>query len=180
MWGTGPVPEDGTVLETARFDPTALRAVPLFRACSDDEAARLAGLVCRLRLPAATVLATQGEPEGALVLVVAGEAEVRRDGQVIDRLRPGDHRGARALLVTHPAPTSVVASSDVVIDRVGAVEFRQLITTSPALAWPLLESLAELADLADLAVGQAGSQMTSVTLHSHDLTPRFSSDRAGR
>ena len=133
-----------SVPESLPFDLAALRAVPLFQDCSDDEVARLGAVVCRLRLPACSVLGTQGEPFGALVLIVDGEAEVMRDGRVVDRLSSGDHLGSSSLLVRSPGSFSVVAASDVIVDRVSALEFRRLVMTTPALAWPLLVSLAGL------------------------------------
>jgi CRP-like cAMP-binding protein len=142
------VTDDGAVTPPASspqpFDPAELRLVPLFQGCSDEDVARLARVVCRLRLPAGSVLATQGEPATALVLLIEGTAEVRRDGQLIGQLGPGDHAGARSLLVPQPCPSSVVAMGEVVVNRVGADEFRRLVTTTPALAWPLLESLTGL------------------------------------
>lgn len=140
---------DGAVTPSASaplpFDPAELRLVPLFQGCSDEDVARLAGVVCRLRLPGGSVLATQGEPATALVLMIEGTAEVRRNGQLIGQLEPGDHAGARSLLVPQMCPSSVVAAGEVVVDRVDADAFRRLVTTTPALSWPLLESLTGLA-----------------------------------
>lgn len=131
-----------TVVPPAPVDPASLRAVPLFAACSDDDMAQLVGLVCRLRLPAGTQLGTQGHPDGAFVLVVEGRADVVRDGEVIGRLGPGEHHGARALVLSSPAPATVVATGEVLVDRISAAQFRHLVVTTPSLAWPLIEALA--------------------------------------
>src|SRR3954454_11643273 len=122
--------DDGAVTHRAPaplpFAPPELRLVPLFQGCSDDEVTRLAGVVCRVRLPGGSVLARQGDPATALVILIEGAAEVRRNGRLIGRLGPGDHNGARSLLLPQPCPSSVVATSEVVVDRVSADEFRRL------------------------------------------------------
>jgi CRP-like cAMP-binding protein len=133
-----------TVLPSASVDPASLRTVPLFATCSDDDMAHLVGLVCRLRFPMGTRLGTQGQPDAAFVLVVEGRADVVRDGEVIGRLGPGEHHGARALVLPSPAPATVVATGDVLVDRISAAQFRHLVVTTPSLAWPLIEALAGL------------------------------------
>jgi len=128
--------------ESWRFDPAPFRSVSLFRACNDEEMTRVAAVVCRVRLPAGSLLSSPAKPNAALVFVIEGHVEVVREGRVIDRLGPGDHLGARSLLRTEPHPLTVVALDDVVLDRLAADDFRQLLTDEPALVWPLLHSLA--------------------------------------
>ena len=82
------------------------------------------------------------------LVVVEGEAEVRRDGEVIATRGPGTFFGETALLLDRPRNASVVAKTDMTIEVIDRQDFRRLLEEYPDLYAPLLEAMAQrLAEL---------------------------------
>jgi CRP-like cAMP-binding protein len=118
-----------------RCDPRIrdYEALPLFRGCSRRDLRTLAGTATRVDAPAGRVLAHQGERRRQLVLVIAGAADVVRDGRVVDQLGPGDHHGEFTLLRDVPQPTTLVVTEPSVVDVFAAQEFQCAYSTMPSL-----------------------------------------------
>jgi CRP-like cAMP-binding protein len=89
-----------------------LRAIPLFMACSDKQLQFISRSVEELDFKAGKVLCQQGKSGGEFFIVLAGEAEVERDGKVVDSIKVGDHFGEIALLDNGPRTATVTAKTD--------------------------------------------------------------------
>ncbi len=125
-----------------------LAKIPLFQNLSAKQLAAVDGLVTTIDVAAGRELIRQGETGREFIVVVAGEAEVRRDGHVLAVRGPGTFFGETALLLDRPRNASVVATTDMTIEVIDRQAFRQLLHDYPDLHAPLLEATAErLADL---------------------------------
>ncbi len=129
-----------------------LGEIPLFHKLTKKQLKELAKLVTGLDIEAGRVLIKEGETGREFFVVVSGEAEVVRDGQVVATRGPGTFFGEFSLLLDLPRTASVVARTDMTVDIIERRDFRALLEASPALYKPLLESVAlQLAGTADLA-----------------------------
>jgi len=125
-----------------------LAKIPLFQNLSAKQLAAVDRLVTTMDVAAGRELIRQGESGREFVVVVDGEAEVRRDGKVIAVRGPGTFFGEIALLLERPRNASVVAKTDMTIDVIDRQAFRQLLEEFPDLHAPLLEATAQrLAEL---------------------------------
>ncbi len=88
-----------------------LRAIPLFMACSEKQLQFIATRVEDLEFKAGKVLCQQGKSGGEFFIVLAGEAEVERDGKVVDTIRTGDHFGEISLIDDGPRTATVTAKT---------------------------------------------------------------------
>lgn len=88
-----------------------LRSVPLFAGCTPDELAAIAQLVDELDVPAGRRLIREGGRGHEFLVLVEGEAEVRRGGNLVCRLGPGDFVGELSLLSGGPRTATVVTTT---------------------------------------------------------------------
>ncbi len=125
-----------------------LAKIPLFQSLSAKQLAAVDRLVTTVDVAPGRELIRQGEPGREFVVVVDGEAEVRRDGKVIAIRGPGTFFGEMALLLDRPRNASVVARTDMTIEVIDRQDFRRLLQEYPDLYAPLLEATAlRLAEL---------------------------------
>jgi CRP-like cAMP-binding protein len=125
-----------------------LAKIPLFQNLSAKQLAAVDALVTTIDVAADRELIRQGEPGREFVVVVDGEAEVRRNGEVIAIRGPGTFFGEMALLLDRPRNASVVAATDMTIEVIDRQDFRRLLEEFPDLHAPLLEATAQrLAEL---------------------------------
>src|SRR5437763_7682388 len=75
-----------------------LRAIPLFRACSDSELGRVDSLVDDIDVGAGEILIREGRHDPQSFVIVSGEAAVTRAGEALATLTSGDFFGEMALL----------------------------------------------------------------------------------
>ena len=128
-----------------------LAKIPLFQNLSAKQLAAVDGLVTTIDVAAGRTLIRQGESGREFFVVVEGEAEVVRDGEVIAVRGPGTFLGEIALLLDQPRNASVVARTPMTIDVIDRQDFRRLLDEFPDLHAPLLEATARrLAELDDV------------------------------
>jgi CRP-like cAMP-binding protein len=125
-------------METDRVDQIAL-----FAALTAEERAEVAACLREVSVDAGASLVTQGENAYELFVIEAGEAEVRRDGEVVRTLAAGDVFGEIGVLATGTRTASVVATSPMRLLAMFTREFRQLERRMPALAKSLRRTMAE-------------------------------------
>ena len=131
-----------------RTNKERLAKIPLFQSLSAKQLAAVDGLVTTIDVAAGRELIRQGEAGREFVVVVDGEAEVRRDGAVIAVRGPGTFFGEMALLLDRPRNASVVARTSMTIEVIDRQDFRRLLEEFPDLHAPLLEATAQrLAEL---------------------------------
>ena len=120
-----------------------LAKIPLFQNLSAKQLADIDALVTTIDVVSGKELIRQGETGREFIVVVEGEAEVSRDGNVIAVRGPGTFFGETALLLERPRNASVIAKTDMTIEVIDRQDFRRLLDEFPDLHAPLLEAMAE-------------------------------------
>jgi CRP-like cAMP-binding protein len=80
-------------------------------ACSEKQLQFIATRVEELDFKAGKVLCQQGKSGGEFFIVLSGEAEVERDGKVVDTIKVGDHFGEISLIDDGPRTATVTAKT---------------------------------------------------------------------
>lgn len=119
-----------------------LAGIPLFANLSKKQLAAIGGLATVIDVGAGRELIHQGGVGREFFLVVTGEAEVRRDDELIARRGPGSFFGETALLFDQPRNASVVAATDMQVEVIERLDFKALLNEFPDLYAPLLEAAA--------------------------------------
>lgn len=109
-------------------------ALPLFAKCSKQEIELIAKRAEEIDIDAGRDLMREGETGKEFFVIRSGTAEVRRGGQVIAELGPGDFVGEMALVEETRRTATVTATSpmDVFVITTGA--FRTLCERLPGVA----------------------------------------------
>jgi CRP-like cAMP-binding protein len=124
------------------MDPSRIEQIPLFAGLTADERAEVAACLREVTVDAGTALTTQGEHAYELFVIEAGDAEVRKDDEVVRTLGPGDVFGEIGLLATGTRTASVVSTSPMRLVAMFSREFKQLERRMPSLAKSLRETMA--------------------------------------
>jgi CRP/FNR family transcriptional regulator, cyclic AMP receptor protein len=124
-------------------DSERLKNLPLFAELDDAERADVAACARELTVEAGTTLTTEGEHAYELFVIESGEAEVRKGGEVIRSLGPGDAFGEIGLLATGTRTASIVATTPMKLVAIFAREFKQLEARMPQIAEDLRASMRE-------------------------------------
>lgn len=125
------------------MEPEQLEQIPLFADLTAQERADIAPCLREVDVEAGTELTTQGDWAYELFVIEAGEAEVRKDGEVVRKLGAGDAFGEIGLMATGTRTASVVATSPMRLAAMFLREFKQLEGRVPDLAKSLREMIAE-------------------------------------
>lgn len=124
----------------------ALGRVPVLAAVERAELAQLAAKCRERTFPRGTTVTLEGEhgaSSPAFFIIVGGAAAVTVGGEARARLGPGDHFGEISLLYDIPRSATVTAESDLRCLTIGAEELRSFVEEHPAVAWAMLETLAQ-------------------------------------
>jgi len=126
-----------------------LARVPLFSGLSKKHLQHLSSLATTIEVEPGRVLAEEGEPGREFVVVLSGEAEVRRDGEVLATRSSGDFFGEISLLLDKPRTASVVAVTPMTIGVIESREFKAMLQHNPELYEPLIKAVGERIVLKD-------------------------------
>jgi CRP-like cAMP-binding protein len=118
-----------------------LRAVPLFSGCNDKHLEFIATRVEDIDVPSGKVLTEQGKSGGEFFIVVAGEAEVKRDGAVVDSIKPGDFFGEIALLDNGPRTATVTSTTPMRLLVLSPRQFQDVLHHEAEIAVTLLHTV---------------------------------------
>ncbi|MGH3076610.1 MAG: cyclic nucleotide-binding domain-containing protein [Gaiellaceae bacterium] len=127
----------------AKPTPDLLRNVPLFSGLDDDELASLADEFNERRFTAGDTIALEGEGGLMFFVVESGEAAVEVHGEAVATLGPGAHFGEIALIDRRPRTATVTARTDLRTFGLPVFVFRPFVEARPAVAWKLLEAMAD-------------------------------------
>ena len=110
--------------------------------CSKQELGQIASLADELDLPEARDLTQEGAGGFEFLILVEGEADVLRDGQVVNELGPGDFIGEIALVTSQPRTATVRTRGPARILVLTASAFRILMHDVPSIEDKVLAALA--------------------------------------
>lgn len=115
-----------------------LRNITIFSECSNKELKAISRLITQVHKRAGSDLTVEDTPGREFLIIVEGEATVRRKGKVIARLGPGDFFGELAVVAGVPRTATVTADTDMVLEALDRREFASLLDESPTLAKKIL------------------------------------------
>ena len=125
-----------------------LGEIPIFADLSKRERKKVSSLMTLIEVPAGRTIIKQGDVGREFMIILEGEAEVRRDGTTIATLGPGDFLGELAVLSGAPRTADVVATSPIVLETLNRREFMSLLDESASIAKKIL--IGEVRRLHDL------------------------------
>jgi CRP/FNR family transcriptional regulator, cyclic AMP receptor protein len=108
-----------------------LKDVPFFSMLKKKELEAVARQADEVDVPAGKVLAEQGTFGDQFFVIEDGTAEVRRDGQHIAELGPGDFFGEMALLDADRRNATVTATTAMTVIVMTRASFRAIDSTMP-------------------------------------------------
>jgi CRP-like cAMP-binding protein len=120
--------------ESVSVEAKRLEHVALFSTLSKKELERLASWTDEVTVREGEELATQGNFAHEFFLIEDGAAEVRKDGETIGELGPGDFFGEIGLLETDRRTASVVATTPLTVIVMAQREFASMERDMPAVA----------------------------------------------
>ena len=130
-------------LRRTRSDYTThLASVPLFSQCTKAELKNLARRTADINAEAGQVLIQEGHGAYDFFVIVAGEAEVSRAGQVVAKLGAGDYFGELGLLDPALRDATVTARSEMELIVLAQWDFEQALEEAPGMTRRLLAGMA--------------------------------------
>ncbi|MGI9624621.1 MAG: cyclic nucleotide-binding domain-containing protein [Acidimicrobiales bacterium] len=115
-----------------------LRSIPIFSELSKKELRTVSRLMTEVEVAEGRALTRQGEVGREFMIIVAGDAVVRRNGRKIAELGPGDFLGELAVLSGAPRTADVIAASPMTIETLNRREFMSLLDESAGIAKKIL------------------------------------------
>ena len=130
-----------------------LRRVPLFSGLERRELENVAQMLRERTFRAGETVAAEGQGGVGFFVIEDGEAKVTVHGEERGTLGPGDYFGEIALIAGTDRTASVTAATDLRCLGMTPWEFRPLVETNAAIAWKLLQALAEKLRAAEQRAG---------------------------
>ena len=125
------------------MDPERLAGLPLFAELDDSERAAVAACTREVTIEPGATVASEGDNAYEFFVIEAGEAEVRKGGEVIRSVRRGDVVGEIGLLATGTRTASVIATTRMSLVAMFSHEFKEIETRMPAIAKSLRATMRE-------------------------------------
>ena len=119
-----------------------IKHTPLFANCSKRELEEIAHIADEIDLNQGKEMTRQGSPGREFFVLLEGEAEVTKDGEVINQLSGGDFFGEIALVSDSPRTATVTATSPVRALVITDRDFRHLMKDQPEIQNKVLSALA--------------------------------------
>jgi CRP-like cAMP-binding protein len=127
----------------ARPTIDVLQNVPLFTGLEKKELESIAASMRERTFPAGQTVTEEGAGGAGFFVVDGGEAQVTVNGQARGTIGPGDYFGEIALLTGSERTATITATSDLHCYGMTPWDFRPLVEGNPAIAWKLLQSMAQ-------------------------------------
>ncbi|HET7736009.1 MAG TPA: cyclic nucleotide-binding domain-containing protein [Nocardioidaceae bacterium] len=127
-------------------DPILLRRFEIFESLGFADLKELSRIIATDDVEEGHVLNAEGDAGARFFVIVEGEAEVLKDGEVVRRLGPGEHFGEIALLAEGPRTASVVAATPMKLLVMFGTSFRLLEERFPAVAMAIYAGAASRMD----------------------------------
>ena len=119
-----------------------LGQVPMFRACSSEQLDVIAQLGEAVSVPGGSDIVVEGDAGDGLYLIASGAADVRRSGETVASLKPGDYFGELALFDPAPRNATVHATEPLSCVRLPRETFIDALDEVPAIRDALLHGMA--------------------------------------
>jgi CRP-like cAMP-binding protein len=116
------------------MDPARLKKLALFAELSDKERAQVARWADEVEVPEQKHLIDQGQFGYEFFVIEKGKAEVRRGGEVLAELGPGDFFGEIALLEEDRRTATVIAEEPMRAIVMTRRDFREMQDEMPSVA----------------------------------------------
>jgi CRP-like cAMP-binding protein len=120
-----------------------IRKVPLFAHLSKRQLEQIAQIADEIDLREGKEMTKQGSRGREFFVLLEGDAEVKKDGRRINRLKGGDFFGEIALVSDVPRTATVIASSPVRALVITDRSFKRLLQDAPQIQAKVLSALAE-------------------------------------
>ncbi|HET8652386.1 MAG TPA: cyclic nucleotide-binding domain-containing protein [Gaiellaceae bacterium] len=118
-----------------------IKRVPLFSELGRKELDEVASIADEIDLSEGKELTVEGQPGREFMVIIEGDATVRKGDQEVNRLGAGDFFGEIALVRQQPRTATVIADSPiralVITDR----SFRTLLDRSPTIEEKVMSAL---------------------------------------
>ena len=115
-----------------------LASIELFSELTGKEIKKVASYMTTTAVRQGRALTVQGTTGRDFMIIVDGEASVRRNGRLVATLGPGDFFGELAVIAGVPRTATVTAESPMVVEPLNRREFSSLLDESPKLARKIL------------------------------------------
>lgn len=120
---------------------SALSKISLFEGLSKKELQFIASVTTEVTVRSGSTLVKQGEPGQEVMVVETGTGVVKRDGEDIDTIGPGDVFGEMSLIVDQPRNATIEATSDMSVLVMNSREFSSVLSESPEVAVKILKTV---------------------------------------
>ena len=118
-----------------------IKRVPLFERCSKRELGVIALLADELELPEGRELTHQGSRGQEFVILVEGGADVTRNGELINKLGPGDFLGEISVVTGWPRTATVTTRTPSRLLVMSSQALRSLLHRMPQVQAKVLDTL---------------------------------------
>jgi CRP-like cAMP-binding protein len=116
------------------MEESKLKTVGLFAGLSRREIRRLSAVTDEVVVPAGTRLIDEGTFAHEFLLIKAGSADVRRGGELLAQLGPGDFAGEIGVMQSARRNATVTASTELTVIVMTARDLRQIARDMPSVA----------------------------------------------
>lgn len=116
------------------MDEHRLKTVGLFAGLSRREIRRLSSVTDEVVVPAGTRLIDEGTFAHEFLLIEAGTADVRRAGELLAQLGPGDFAGEIGVMQSARRNAAVTAATELKAIVMTARDLRQITKDMPSVA----------------------------------------------
>jgi len=115
-----------------------LESIELFSELSSKERKAVSRLMTTVNIKPGKDLTVEGTVGREFIIIIDGEASVRRSGKLIARLGQGDFVGELAVIAGVPRTATVTAETPMTISVLNRREFSTLLDDQPKLARKVL------------------------------------------
>ena len=116
----------------------AFEGIGIFSGLTRGQHRSVARLMTCVPVKAGRALTTEGQPGREFMIIVEGQASVRRDGRLVATLGPGEFFGEMSLIAGAPRSATVTAETDMLIETLNRREFSAMLDENPSLARKVL------------------------------------------
>jgi CRP/FNR family cyclic AMP-dependent transcriptional regulator len=122
-----------------------MQKVPVFHGLTDVEKQDLFGIAEEISIDKGNALFSEGAPGDALFVVLEGQVEVTKKGQLLARVQDGSVLGEMALIgSTGTRSASAIAATDVKVVKLSTARFQKLISADHVAALKVVANLAHV------------------------------------